>query len=240
VNRRNEARLNMAQSALKFSEAHPSDSPGYATALNQLKEQIVRATQLGEEQRRGVAEVRTATVEKERLRRALRRSLLRHIAGVAQLAAAEDAELAQKFSLARMPTRGLAFRAAARTMVALAEQRKELLGKYGLVDQVLQNARKAVEALDGWAERGSEGRRVHVGASAATHVSLNEAMRMVRIMDGFNRDRFAGDLNLLAGWLAASNVVGPPAPADGQAVRRPGGPTSPSTSSQGSEEKPAA
>ena len=243
MDRRNEDKLNMARRALEFSEANPSTSPGYATALNQLKEQIVRATQLAEEQRRGIAEVRTATIEKERKRRALRRKHLRHIADVAQRAAVEDAELAQKFDLPRIPKRGLAFRAAARTMVEQAEQQKELLGKYGMVDEMLEKARKAVEALDGWAERSAEGRRLHIGASAGNEVAVNEAVRMVNILDSFNRDRFADDPSRLTAWLAASNVFGPPVAgvqAGGQADRPTGGPNHAAPSVQGTTENPAA
>src|SRR3954468_24603698 len=211
MNRRTESRLSMGQRVLEFSRAHPSESPGYATALKQLEEQLIRATPLSEEQRSGTAEVRTATAQKEKLRRSLRRSHLVHFSGVAERAAAEDPELAQKFDLPRLPTRGLAFRAAARTMVELAEQQKDLLGRHGLVDEVLQNARKAVDELDRWAERGSEGRRIHVGASAGNEVAVNEAVRMVNILDSFNRARFADDPKLLTAWSAASNVVGPPA-----------------------------
>ena len=31
----------------------------------------------------------------------------------------------------------------------------------------------------------------------------------VGILDGLNRDRFAGDADLFAGWLSARNVAGP-------------------------------
>jgi hypothetical protein len=221
----------MGQRALEFSRAHPSESPGYATALKQLEEQLARANQLADEQRRGIAEVRTATIEKDRLKRSIRRSHLVHVSGVAQRAATEDPELAQKFDLPRIPTRGLAFRAAARAMVELAEQRKELLGKYGLVEEVLQNARQLIDQLDGTVDRGAEGRRVHIGASASLEVVANEVVRLVKILDGFNRFRFGDDLNLLAGWIAATNIVGPPR-VGGEAEGRRGG--------EGGQIKPAA
>jgi hypothetical protein len=240
VKRRDEIKLNMGQRALEFSQAHPSSSPGYATALKQLEDELARATQLGEEQRRGIAEVRTATIEKEKQRRTLRRNHLVHLAGVAERAAIENPELAQKFDLPRIPSRGLAFRAAARTMIELAEEQKELLGKYGLVEEVLQNARSTADQLDALVVRGAEGRRVHIGASASLEVSANEVVRLVKILDGYNRFRFANDPNLLAGWLAASNVVGPPS-TGGQSVGGSGGQsTSPTTTPDTSAIKPAA
>jgi hypothetical protein len=225
MNRRTESRLNMAKRALEFSQAHPSDSPGYANAVKQLGDQLTRATQLAEEQRRGIAEVRAATIQKDRIRRSLRRSDLVHLAGVAQRAAVEDPELAQKFDLPRMPARGLAFRAATRTMIELAEQRKELLSKYGLVDEVLQHARKSIDELDALVEHSAEGRRVHIGASASLELVADEAVRLVRILDGFNRVRLGNDPNLLAGWIAAANIIGPPR-AGGEATS-PESPTGP-------------
>jgi len=210
MKRRTEARLNMGRRALEFSQANLSSSPGYATALKQLEDEVARATQLGEEQRRGIAQVRTATIEKEKHRRLLRRSHLVHLAGVAQRAAIENPELAQKFDLPRIPKRGLAFRAAARTMIELAEEHKELLSKYGLVEELLQNAHKTIDQLDAVVNQGSEGRRIHVGASAGMEVSADEAVHSVKILDGFNQFRFGADPNLLAGWNAASNIVGPP------------------------------
>ena len=239
MKRRNEVRLEMGQRALEFSRAHPSESSGYAVALKQLEEQLALATQLADEQRKGIAEVRTATLEKDRHRRSIRRGHLVHLCGVAQRAAIEDPGLAQKFDLPRIPKRGLAFRAAARAMIEQAEQQKELLGKYGLVDEVLQNARKSIDQLDSTVERGAEGRRVHIGASASLVAATNEVVRLVKILDGFNLFRFAADPNLLAGWISASNVVGPPA--GGQAVSRPGDQGStPGTAAESGQVKPAA
>jgi len=221
MDRRSEIRLNMGRRALEFSQAHSSGSPGYATAVKQLEDELARATQLAGEQSRGLAEVRTATIEKERLKRTLRRSHLVHIAGVARRAAVENPELAQKFDLPRLPIRGLAFRAAARTMVELAEQQQELLGKYGLVEESLQNARKSIDQLDQVVDRGAEGRRTHIGASASLEVSANEVVRLVRILDGFNQFRFGDDPNLLAGWVAASNIIGPPRTPAGEGAIKP-------------------
>src|SRR4051812_38197413 len=44
MDRRTEDKLNMTRRALEFSQANLSSSPGYATALSQLEQQIVLAT----------------------------------------------------------------------------------------------------------------------------------------------------------------------------------------------------
>jgi hypothetical protein len=82
-------------------------------------------------------------------------------------------------------------------MIELAEQQKELLSKYGMVEEVLQNARQSIDQLDQVVERGAQGRRIHIGASASLEVAANQVVRLVRILDGFNRFRLGGDPNLL-------------------------------------------
>jgi hypothetical protein len=159
---------------------------------------------------------------------------------VAERAAVEDPELSQKFDLPRIPARGLAFRAAARTMIELAEQRKDLLSKYGLVDEVLLHARKSIDELDGLVERGAEGRRIHIGASASLEVVANETVRLVRILDGFNRVRFGNDPNLIAGWIAAANIIGPARSAGQAEGRRGGDATPPESPAEPGQIKPAA
>jgi hypothetical protein len=221
MNRRTNSRLDMGLRALEFSRAHPVDSPGYVTALKQLEERITRADQLAREQRRGTAEVRAATARKDELKRSIRRSQLGHIAGVAERAAKEVPELAQKFDLPRIPFRSLAFRAAARTMVEEAQQQKELLVRHGLVEQVLDSLGQSLDQLDEAVGRGAEGRRVHIGAAADLEAVSGEVVQIVRLLDGLNRFRFAAELDLLAAWIAASNVVGPPktgGQADGPSV----------------------
>lgn len=57
MNRHVSSRLEMGARALEFSRAHPLDSPGYATTLKQLEEQLVRSDRLAKEQERGTTEV---------------------------------------------------------------------------------------------------------------------------------------------------------------------------------------
>ncbi len=61
--------------------------------------------------------------------------------------------------------------------------------------------------------QGAEGRRIHVGAAVELDVVGGEAVEIVRVIDGLNRVRFAGDPDLMAAWRSASNVVGPSRPA---------------------------
>ncbi len=207
MNRRVSRRLEMGARALEFSEAHPVDSPGYATAVQQLEEQLARAEQLGKEQERGTTEVRAATARKEELKRSIRWSQLVHLAGVAERAAREVPELVQKFDLPRVPSRNLGFSTVARTMFEEAQRHKDMLIKHGLVEQILDSLGQSLDQFDEVVQHGAEGRRVHIGARANLEVVADEVVQIEKILNGYNRHRFIAQPDLLAAWTAARNVV---------------------------------
>jgi hypothetical protein len=199
----------MATRVLNFSRAHPDASPGYAAAVSRLEQSLTEAEQLAARQRDGINEARAATMRKRNLRRTMRRTHLVHLARVAEAAAKEVPDLAQKFVLAReIPY--LAFRTAARGMSAEAQNHKEVLVKHGLLDSVLESLALALDQFDLVVEQGTNGRRTHVGASAELDTVAEELVQVVRLMDGLNRYRFANDSDSLAEWESTSNTFGPP------------------------------
>lgn len=199
-------KVEMGTQALEFSRAHPHASRGYAAALAQLEEHLARVSHLALQQREGILQVRAATARKRELRRTVKRAELLHVAEVAKIAAREAPGLPQKFVLTRKSRPYLSFRTAARSISAEAEAQKELLVRHGLVDTVLESLRQALEEFDQAIEQGSLGRQAHVGASAELDAVAGEVMRLVRVMDGLNRTRFAHDAELLAAWESASHV----------------------------------
>ena len=113
--------IEMGNRVLSFSQAHPDPSPGYAAALARLEKSLAEADVLAARQREGINAVRSATAQKRALRRKMRRTQLVHLARVAESAAAELPDIAQKFRLSREGVPYLAFRTAARGMSAEAE-----------------------------------------------------------------------------------------------------------------------
>jgi hypothetical protein len=105
-------------------------------------------------------------------------------------------------------------------LAALATE--ELLVKHGLVDSVLVSLTESLGQFDQALGRGAEGRRIHIAAAVELDVVAGDAVQIVRVMDGHNRVRFAGDPDLLAAWRSASNVIGP-ARTGGRADGRTGG-----------------
>ena len=130
-------RIEMGVRALEFCRAHQFQDPGYNSSVKQLEDQVAHAKLLGSEQERGIKQVHAATSRKSTLSRTIRRSQLVHLATIAQRAAKELPELEAKFDITGLPRRQLPFRTAARNLLEQAEQHKELLVKYGLVEEVL-------------------------------------------------------------------------------------------------------
>lgn len=207
MNAKTRRKLEMGAQALAFSRAHPDPSPGYAAAVAQLENCLARGEQLAERQLVGTLEVRSAAARKRDLRRTMRRAHLAHLIRVARIAERDLPELREKFVLRRGTIPYLIFQSAARCMAAEAESWKEVMVKHGLTDTMLQSLAQSLDEFDQAVERGIEGRRAHVGASAGLDVVADEVILIVKAMDGLNRFRFANQPELLASWESASNVV---------------------------------
>ena len=214
MNAKSRKKIEMGARALDFSRAHPDPSPGYAAALARLEDRLKRAEQLAAQQRDGIIQSRTAIARKRELRRTMKEAQLNHLSSVAEVASQDVPELARKFVLPRRQQTYHAFRTAARGMEAEAMSQKELLVKHGLSETVLQALTQALDEFDVVVEQGSQGRVAHVGASFELDEVADEIVQVVKVMNGLNRYRFAGDGELLASWEAASNVFPTPRPAE--------------------------
>jgi hypothetical protein len=214
--------LEMGRRALAFAEAHPEQTPADLPALSRLKEILARADQLIIQQRDGISEVRAATLEKREIRRRIRRTHLPHLSRVAEAAGTERPELAKKLELPSEALPYLAFRSAVQGILTEAQNEKELLVRYGMVEPAPASLGEALGQFDRAVERGVSGRRAHVGARAELEAIADEVLQQVRQLDGLIRFRFAKDAEALAAWRSASNTFGPPR-SGGPVVSRSGG-----------------
>jgi hypothetical protein len=230
---RDRKKVAMGRSVGEFSAAHPHDDPGYNAVVARIMERIMRADQLAAQQRKGILEVRTATVRKRALRRELKNSQLAHVLGVGRVAAREVPALAQQIVMKPGSSSYDSFRTAARGLESEALARKELLVKHGLVTAVLESLTRSLDEFDAEMERSTEGRRAHVGASADLRVVADEIVQLVEVLDGMNRFRFRDDAEKLAVWESVSSVFATPRPAAA-------GPSIPETPAQDGQIKPAA
>lgn len=205
-------KIQMGQSAFRFSSANPDTSAGYTAALAQLADRLTRADQIASQQLEGLRDVRAASARKVELRRVLKNAHLAHVVQVGKIASREDPDLAGTFIFRPGTASFLAFRTAARAMAAEAQTHKEVLVKHGLAESVLENLMQALDQFDAAVEQGLQGRQAHVGASAELKSLADEIVQIVRVMDGLNRYRFMNDAERLAAWESASNIAGPPKP----------------------------
>ena len=203
-------KIEMGQRVLEFSRLHPDPSPGYAAAVTRLQERLARADQLAQQQVDGRAEMRVATRRKQEIRKLMMRAHLDHLASVAEIASVEEPALLQKFRFPPDATTYLAFRAAASSMAAEAESRKELLLRHGLSEDVLVGLKNSLDEFETALEQGAAGRLSRVGATAELDSVSDEIVQIVKVMNGLVRLRFAHQSELLAAWDSASNVFATP------------------------------
>ncbi len=200
----------MARRALAFILAHPDPSPAVATATTELTAAVDRAETLAGQQYAGIQTVRSATAEKMNLRRRIRSPHLEHLVSVARFAAREMPELTRKFSLGKSAMPNLAFRTAARGLLAEAEAQKEVLVRHGLDVTVLPGLSTLLEQFDAATGRSTVGRRMHVAASLELQNVAQEILRIVAVLDSYNRLHLEGSPDVLAEWTQTSSVVSTP------------------------------
>ena len=199
--------VEMGGRALAFCRAHLDESAGYVAALARLEELVARVDLLAGQQLSGIRAVRNATARKRDLRRQIKSAHMEHLSKIARIAARDVPELPPKFNPPGRDESYVAFRTAARTMVAEAMSHKDVLISHGLVEAVLDDLNAAIEKFDAAVSQGTDGRRAHVGASAELRIVAGEIVELVKAMDGLNRYRFAGDAERLAAWESASTVL---------------------------------
>jgi hypothetical protein len=210
MNAESRRKIEMGERALGFSDAQPDADAGYGVALAKLHQLVTRAKEAAAAQRSGVVDVRAASARKQELRRTMLSVHIAHLAEVGREASREDHELGKMFRFRPVANTFIAFRTAARDMAAEAEKHREVLVRHGLAASVLEEFVQLLDQFDAAVALGNSGRTAHMGATSELNAVAAGIVRAVRVMDGRNRQRFQGDQQLLAAWVAASTVLGVP------------------------------
>jgi hypothetical protein len=203
--------MEMGRRALEFTRAHPDSEPGSDVLVARLDQLVARGNEVAAAQRDGIIQVRSASARKQGLRREMLAVGIAHLAEVGRAAAKEDHELGKMFQFKPTAETFLAFRTAARSMAAAAQEHRDVLLKYGLSQSVLDEFLQKLDEFDAAIALGNEGRTAHIGATREIGSVAREIVRVVRLMDGRSRQRFAGQEQLLGSWMSASTVLGTPA-----------------------------
>lgn len=197
----------MAAQAREFLRAHRTEVASEAMALTRLEELLQRAESLASQHRARVVASRSATVEREDLRRKIQK-LLRFLVMIGAVAAKQDPDLAVQFRLPGLGASNHSFLTAARGMLDKANARRDLLVSLGMSASLLVNLAAAVGEFEKNLKAMRASRRDHVGANAELDAVATEIAEQVRLLDGWVRSRFGDNAELMAAWTSARNVLG--------------------------------
>ena len=200
----------MGVSTVKFNSGHPDTDPGYQLSAAELERLVALFAAVAAAQREGLVNRSNAAAHRRELRRGMTLIPIAHLAEVGRIASKEDPDLRNTFTFKPGANTYVAFRTAAGNMVAAAQAHKDVLKKYGLTESVLEEFVQRLEEFDAATALAVESRTTHRGATEKLDSLANEIVQTVRVMDARNRQRFAGDSQLLTSWLSASTVLGMP------------------------------
>jgi hypothetical protein len=206
----------MATSVRTFSRAHPSADASYTLVLDRLDGTITRIEGLAKQQEGGYRSKHSAAVRRTDLRRRLQAGLLRLLVTAAEDVGSEAPAVGEKFRIPKSNATHAAFRASASEMLDSARANQELLVKHGMSATLLDELDTAVKEFDASLAETDDGKQSHVAARAEMKALSDEIMRLVGMLDGFNRYRFHRDPELIVAWESAKHVVSGPQPKEAE------------------------
>lgn len=209
MNADNRRRVVVGKKARSFGKAHPDPSAGFATAQANLEGALDRADALAQQQRAGEIAEKSANALRRQITTVLIHPILDHVTRVSAIASKEVPELPRTFRLPKKDGSYLTYRTAVGAVLESARTHKDLLLRHGLVETLLDSLADGLAQLDQAVEAAEAGKRQHVGAVAEQEKVATEIMRLVKVMNGLNRFRFANDAEKLAAWESASTLVTP-------------------------------
>jgi hypothetical protein len=202
-------RLEMAARVRDFLRAHQVDGVGQGLGLARLEELLERAENLATQQRTGVAAERSATKQRQEIRRALQPKILGYLSVVGEVAATQNAELAEQFRMPPSNATRQALLTMSRAILEKATAQKALLVSLGMSEAVLEELATAVGEYEQTLEATHAGRREHVGARTDLQAVAAAIGKQLRLLDKVVRYRFGDNAELMGAWESARNVAGP-------------------------------
>jgi hypothetical protein len=201
-------RLEMAARVREFLRAHPTERAGEEPALVRLEQLLERAQTLAGQQHAGLTAARSATIQREGIRRVIANKLLRFLMAAGTVASRDNLELAGQFQLPTSASHQ-SFLTAAQHMLKTATQQKDLLVREGMTASVIDDLTTALQQFEQTLEVSRVARRQHVEARSELEAVAAEIGDRVRLLDGLVRYRFGDDRELMDSWASARNVLGP-------------------------------
>ena len=198
----------MATRSVKFNGVQPDTDPGHGITANRLEQVQGGMAEAIAAQRAGRIKRHGGSIEKRRLKREMLAGPIAYLVELGELAGRDHPELAADLRYAPAGHSYLAHRTAARGLHAAAVAHKDVLSQYGLSDAVMEVYDQQLGQFDTAMQDADDGRAAQKSATAVLDRLAAEALRLVRLLDARNRQRFKGNPELLSAWLDASTVLG--------------------------------
>jgi hypothetical protein len=207
-------KLDMAARVREFVRAHAATEPGYTPVVTRLDELLTRAEAILGRQRQGSVAAHGAIAQRGELRRTIHAQLVHYLVAVGSVAAKGQADLAARFKLPRTNGNNKAYATAVKAILAAGEEQRDLLVKAGLAPTLFDELGRMVTDFESATEAAHTARRDHIGARVDLEVISTELIEQVKLLDGITRYRFGGDVEMMAEWKAAKQLLGQPRPVD--------------------------
>lgn len=204
-------KLEMAARVREFTRARAATAPGYVPVLTKFEGLLTRAEEIAARQLEGRVGARVARARREALRRVLHTQLVHYLVAVGSAAArGAQPELAERFRLPATNATNSGFLVTVKSLLAAAENQRELLVSEGMEPALLEDLSHLVSEFETASEAQRTARRDHIGARVDLERITSELTKQVNVLDGITRYRFGDDPEVMAEWHAAKQVLGLP------------------------------
>lgn len=205
---RQRRKLSMARRVLDFARANPADDPGYNATVERLATAVAAAEQFAETEREAVVDERGALERRTLLRERLG-TIVQHVVSVGALAVKERPDLVGTFRTPRSRGANRVFLSDAAVLHQRAVDHQDVLLAHGLGADILAEMATVLEQAAVEGAKANEGRNGHIKAGGQLYDTLLQISQYVRVLDTFNRARFAPDSGERRAWKSARDIFGP-------------------------------
>ncbi|MDX2120430.1 MAG: hypothetical protein SF070_05095 [Gemmatimonadota bacterium] len=198
----------MGARALQFCQAQPADSPRYTELVGQLEAALTEGRSLVPQFGDGLDDRHAAAQHRLTLRDEIH-TFIRRLVKSGQGVAREVESLNGYFRVGSLDVSDLRLVGRGRQYLEVVEQHRERFAGLGFGPVEVASFHEVLDALEQTRLRSSAARGSHTSATREMRRVGTRIMRTVELLDALNMNRFAGDSNTLAAWVAASSIPWP-------------------------------
>ncbi len=198
----------MGARALQFCQAQPADSPRYTELVGQLEAALNEGRALVPQFGDGLDDRHAAAQHRLTLRDEIH-TFLRRLVKSGQGVAREVESLNGYFRVGNLEVSDVRLVGRGRQYLEVVGQHPEQFAGLGFGPEEVTSFTQVLDALEQTRLRSSAARGSHSSATRDMRRVGTRIMRTVELLDAMHMNRFAGDSNTLAAWVAASSISWP-------------------------------